>query len=256
MVSGASSTSGSSCLRALGSDLRSRSVPSRLVVAPPGAKGLFTSTDPESRRVKPENPNGRPVVKVVYVVLEAQYQSALSTAVKNINAKNEKARKAEQGQQQDQQQEQQQHLRGPAAAVGRPAVGHGAVRCRGAQAPRPDGERVARSSPHPTSWLGGARRCASRWWATCWRSSATPRTLRPSGRTWRRPTSSSARSSSSRSWLRRCVPMHVWRDGGGARRHPGMLSTPHAAQPGTPGSRRVWWAPGERRCVRLAVMPG
>ena len=29
---------------------------------------------------------GRPKVKVVYVVLEAQYQSSLAAAVKNINA--------------------------------------------------------------------------------------------------------------------------------------------------------------------------
>lgn len=56
----------------------------------PAASGLFTSTDPESRRVKPESVNGRVVVKVVYVVLEAQYQSAISTAVKSINAKNPK----------------------------------------------------------------------------------------------------------------------------------------------------------------------
>ncbi|PNG99313.1 Magnesium-chelatase subunit ChlH, chloroplastic, partial [Tetrabaena socialis] len=52
--------------------------------------GLFTSTNPELRRVVPENVNGRTMVKVVYVVLEAQYQSALSGAVKNINAKNPK----------------------------------------------------------------------------------------------------------------------------------------------------------------------
>ncbi|GIL68376.1 hypothetical protein Vafri_21675 [Volvox africanus] len=52
--------------------------------------GLFTSTSPELRRVIPENVNGRVRVKVVYVVLEAQYQSAITAAVKNINAKNGK----------------------------------------------------------------------------------------------------------------------------------------------------------------------
>ncbi|GIL44514.1 hypothetical protein Vafri_1964 [Volvox africanus] len=52
--------------------------------------GLFTSTSPELRRVIPENVNGRVKVKVVYVVLEAQYQSAITAAVKNINAKNSK----------------------------------------------------------------------------------------------------------------------------------------------------------------------
>eukprot|EP00898_Chlorokybus_atmophyticus_P003968 jgi/Chlat1/4572/Chrsp29S04466 len=48
--------------------------------------GLFTNTRPEVRRVRPENPNGRTVVRVVYVVLEAQYQAALTQAVRTINA--------------------------------------------------------------------------------------------------------------------------------------------------------------------------
>jgi hypothetical protein len=47
--------------------------------------GLFTSTNPESRRVVPQDPRGRTKLKVVYVVLEAQYQSALTAAVTNIN---------------------------------------------------------------------------------------------------------------------------------------------------------------------------
>ena len=50
-----------------------------------GGGGLFTSTNPEVRRVTP-TANGRTRVKLVYVVLEAQYQSALTQAVKNINA--------------------------------------------------------------------------------------------------------------------------------------------------------------------------
>ena len=54
--------------------------------APPAAGGGFTNVDPETRRIVPE-PNGRTVVKVVYVVLESQYQSSLAAAVKNINAK-------------------------------------------------------------------------------------------------------------------------------------------------------------------------
>ncbi|EIE24949.1 magnesium chelatase subunit H [Coccomyxa subellipsoidea C-169] len=52
--------------------------------------GLFTSTNPEIRRVVPDNVNGRTKLKVVYVVLEAQYQSALSAAVRNINATRDK----------------------------------------------------------------------------------------------------------------------------------------------------------------------
>ena len=44
-----------------------------------GSRGLFTTVDPEVRRIVPEA-NGRAVVKVTYVVLESQYQSALSAA--------------------------------------------------------------------------------------------------------------------------------------------------------------------------------
>eukprot|EP00245_Coleochaete_scutata_P001014 TRINITY_DN11240_c0_g2_i1.p1 TRINITY_DN11240_c0_g2~~TRINITY_DN11240_c0_g2_i1.p1 ORF type:complete len:1414 (-),score=393.13 TRINITY_DN11240_c0_g2_i1:774-5015(-) len=50
--------------------------------------GLFTQTKPEIRRIIPEiktGANSPKVVKVVYVVLEAQYQSALSAAVRTIN---------------------------------------------------------------------------------------------------------------------------------------------------------------------------
>ncbi len=52
--------------------------------------GLFTSTNPEIRRVIPEDVGSRTKLKVVYVVLEAQYQSALTAAVRNINATRDK----------------------------------------------------------------------------------------------------------------------------------------------------------------------
>ncbi|KAL3142075.1 Magnesium chelatase [Trebouxia sp. C0010 RCD-2024] len=52
---------------------------------PSGGGGLFTSTNPEVRRISPKA-DGRTRVKLVYVVLEAQYQSALTQAVKNINS--------------------------------------------------------------------------------------------------------------------------------------------------------------------------
>ena len=58
---------------------------------PSDSKGLFTSTNPETRRVLTEA-DGRVKVKVVYVVLEAQYQSALSQTVKKINATNKEVR--------------------------------------------------------------------------------------------------------------------------------------------------------------------
>ncbi|THG14934.1 hypothetical protein TEA_018943 [Camellia sinensis var. sinensis] len=47
--------------------------------------GLFTQTSPEVRRIVPDNIQGLPTVKVVYVVLEAQYQSSLSAAVRTLN---------------------------------------------------------------------------------------------------------------------------------------------------------------------------
>ncbi|KAJ8622698.1 hypothetical protein MRB53_031227 [Persea americana] len=47
--------------------------------------GLFTQSTPEVRRVVPNRNQGLPSVKIVYVVLEAQYQSSLTTAVKTLN---------------------------------------------------------------------------------------------------------------------------------------------------------------------------
>ena len=52
--------------------------------------GGYTRTNPELRRVKPEAVQGRVCVKIVYVVLEAQYQSSLTAAVKRANATNDK----------------------------------------------------------------------------------------------------------------------------------------------------------------------
>jgi magnesium chelatase subunit H len=54
-----------------------------------GGGGLFTTSNVESRRVVPDDPNGRPTMKIVYVVLESQYQSSLTAAVKRINAGSE-----------------------------------------------------------------------------------------------------------------------------------------------------------------------
>ncbi|KAK9154868.1 hypothetical protein Sjap_002348 [Stephania japonica] len=50
--------------------------------------GLFTQTTQEVRRIVPDNKHGLPTVKIVYVVLEAQYQSSLSAAVRELNSKN------------------------------------------------------------------------------------------------------------------------------------------------------------------------
>ncbi|MEA5518436.1 magnesium chelatase subunit H [Limnoraphis robusta] len=49
---------------------------------------MFTYVNPTVRHIKPDNLNGRSLLKVVYVVLEAQYQSALSAAVHSINKNN------------------------------------------------------------------------------------------------------------------------------------------------------------------------
>jgi magnesium chelatase subunit H len=51
--------------------------------------GGFTASNAESRRVVPEDPRNRPTMKVVYVVLESQYQSSMTAAVKRINAGND-----------------------------------------------------------------------------------------------------------------------------------------------------------------------
>lgn len=48
--------------------------------------GLFTQTTQEVRRIVPtSNKNNLPRVKIVYVVLEAQYQAAVSEAVRTLN---------------------------------------------------------------------------------------------------------------------------------------------------------------------------
>ncbi|MGK7898134.1 MAG: DUF3479 domain-containing protein, partial [Xenococcus sp. (in: cyanobacteria)] len=46
---------------------------------------MFTNVKSTIRHIVPENLNGRRLLKVVYVVLEPQYQSSLSSAVKAIN---------------------------------------------------------------------------------------------------------------------------------------------------------------------------
>jgi len=51
-----------------------------------GGGGFFTTSNPEDRRIIPENVNGRKKFKVVYVVLESQYQSSMTVASKRINA--------------------------------------------------------------------------------------------------------------------------------------------------------------------------
>ncbi|MBD0267124.1 MAG: magnesium chelatase subunit H [Cyanobacteria bacterium Co-bin8] len=49
---------------------------------------MFTHVKPTIRHIAPESVDGRSLVKVVYVVLEPQYQSSLSAAVRAINANN------------------------------------------------------------------------------------------------------------------------------------------------------------------------
>jgi len=70
---------------------RALRAPSAAMVATGGmGGGLFTQSNPEDRRVVPDEPGDRQIFKVVYVVLESQYQSSLSTACKRINAGQEK----------------------------------------------------------------------------------------------------------------------------------------------------------------------
>lgn len=49
---------------------------------------MFTHVKPTVRHIVPDNLQGRALLKVVYVVLESQYQSALSAAVRSINKNN------------------------------------------------------------------------------------------------------------------------------------------------------------------------
>ena len=65
-----------------------------MVATGPASSGLFTSSNPEDRRVVPDDPNGRATFKVVYVVLESQYQASLTAACKRINAGQVRARAA------------------------------------------------------------------------------------------------------------------------------------------------------------------
>ena len=51
-----------------------------------GGGGMYTASNSESRRIVPEDVRDRPVMKVVYVVLESQYQSSMTGAVKRVNA--------------------------------------------------------------------------------------------------------------------------------------------------------------------------
>lgn len=51
---------------------------------------MFTHVKPTVRHIVPEDLAGRSLLKVVYVVLEPQYQSALSAAVRSINANHPK----------------------------------------------------------------------------------------------------------------------------------------------------------------------
>jgi magnesium chelatase subunit H len=49
---------------------------------------MFTQVKSTIRHIAPDNLQGRSLIKVVYVVLESQYQSALSAAVRSINQTN------------------------------------------------------------------------------------------------------------------------------------------------------------------------
>jgi len=51
-----------------------------------GGGGMFTASNAESRRIVPEDERDRPKMKIVYVVLESQYQSSMTAAAKRINA--------------------------------------------------------------------------------------------------------------------------------------------------------------------------
>lgn len=47
--------------------------------------GMFTRSNPEDRRVMPDDAGNREIFRVVYVVLESQYQASISAACMRIN---------------------------------------------------------------------------------------------------------------------------------------------------------------------------
>ncbi|KAM1634411.1 hypothetical protein TB1_026975 [Malus domestica] len=57
----------------------------------PWAMASSPKTTQEVRRIVPENKQGLPTVKIVYVVLEAQYQSSLTAAIQSLNSGNRHA---------------------------------------------------------------------------------------------------------------------------------------------------------------------
>lgn len=57
--------------------------PTKMENTPMG--GMFTNTTPDTKRVVPTNMEGKTKFKIVYVVLESQYQSALTKACNSIN---------------------------------------------------------------------------------------------------------------------------------------------------------------------------
>ena len=58
--------------------------PPKMEVSSP-MSGMFTNSSPETKRVVPANLDGKVKFKIVYVVLESQYQSALTKACNKIN---------------------------------------------------------------------------------------------------------------------------------------------------------------------------
>jgi hypothetical protein len=51
----------------------------------PKMGGMFTNSSPDTKRVVPANAMGKTKFKIVYVVLESQYQSSLTKACNSIN---------------------------------------------------------------------------------------------------------------------------------------------------------------------------
>lgn len=71
------------------SKFNSRAARNSTIKCAVAGNGLFTQVSPEVRRIVPEKNKGLPTVKIVYVVLEAQYQSSLTAAVKTLNKTSE-----------------------------------------------------------------------------------------------------------------------------------------------------------------------
>jgi hypothetical protein len=126
------------------------------------------NSNPEDRRVVPEDVNGRKKFKVVYVVLESQYQASMTVACKRINAAQVCSHR---------------HCAGSTYAESQGACAAYTFALADPAPGRRVGVGLGRDGGCILTFRILLRRmCALNPWGTSWRSSATPRLLLTSRR--------------------------------------------------------------------------